>query len=68
MRLSVRRGVCSRCVVAARADFRLELTVAQKCMLAGLLKIAASYLLVLHNLEPIEQSSQVSRFEEAIDV
>ena len=30
----------------------------QKCMAAGNLKIAASYLLVLHNLEPLEQSSR----------
>jgi hypothetical protein len=30
----------------------------QKCVAAGFLKVAASYLLVLHNLEPIEQSSK----------
>lgn len=28
-------------------------------MAAGFLKVAASYLLVLHNLEPLEQSSKV---------
>lgn len=31
----------------------------QKCVAAGFLKVAASYLLVLHNLEPLEQSSKV---------
>ncbi|GAA6048193.1 hypothetical protein JCM3770_003704 [Rhodotorula araucariae] len=30
----------------------------EKCIAAGFLKVAASYLLVLHNLEPIEQSSK----------
>jgi hypothetical protein len=30
----------------------------QKCISANLLKVAASYLLVLHNLESLEQSSQ----------
>jgi hypothetical protein len=30
----------------------------QKCIAGGYLKIAASYLLVLHTLEPLEQSSR----------
>ncbi|GAA5857221.1 hypothetical protein-domain-containing protein, partial [Rhodotorula babjevae] len=30
----------------------------EKCIAAGFFKVAASYLLVLHNLEPIEQSSK----------
>ncbi|KAH8917166.1 RIC1-domain-containing protein [Atractiella rhizophila] len=30
----------------------------EKCMIAGQLKVAASYLLVLHNLESLEQSSK----------
>lgn len=32
----------------------------ETCMAAGYLKVAASYLLVLHNLDSIEQSSKVS--------
>lgn len=32
----------------------------QKCIASGFFKVAASYLLVLHNLEPVEQSSKVS--------
>lgn len=31
----------------------------EKCMAAGYLKVAASYLLVLHHLDSIEQSSKV---------
>jgi hypothetical protein len=38
----------------------LSLLLPQTCMKTGQLKIAASYLLVLHNLEPLEQSSRVS--------
>ncbi|GJN88122.1 hypothetical protein Rhopal_001078-T1 [Rhodotorula paludigena] len=30
----------------------------EKCIASGFLKVAASYLLVLHNLEPLEQSSK----------
>ncbi|GAA6008268.1 RIC1 family protein [Rhodotorula paludigena] len=30
----------------------------EKCVASGFLKVAASYLLVLHNLEPLEQSSK----------
>lgn len=50
--------VAALCLIAARS-----LTIvshAQKCIAAGFLKVAASYLLVLHNLEPLSQSSKAS--------
>lgn len=38
----------------------------QKCISSGFLKVAASYLLVLHNLEPLEQSSKVRLLQSLI--
>ncbi|KAM0751704.1 RIC1-domain-containing protein, partial [Meredithblackwellia eburnea MCA 4105] len=38
--------------------FEAGYTLSSKCISAGFLKVAASYLLVLHNLEPLEQSSK----------
>lgn len=50
-------------VSARSALVRLSLlmwSALQKCIASGFLKVAASYLLVLHNLDSLEQSSQVS--------
>lgn len=55
------RGIFSRWVVSdLRRERSLIPLATQKCISAGFLKVAASYLLVLHNLEPLEQSSKVS--------
>lgn len=56
------RPVCMR-----RAGMSAYNLSTQKCVAAGFLKVAASYLLVLHNLEPLEQSSKVS-FRSLLDV
>ncbi|GAA5891765.1 hypothetical protein JCM5296_001855 [Sporobolomyces johnsonii] len=54
---------CARKTEVARWEFLFNVVgkpreLFEKCMAAGFLKVAASYLLVLHNLEPLEQSSK----------
>ncbi|GAA5973403.1 hypothetical protein JCM11641_003115 [Rhodosporidiobolus odoratus] len=54
---------CARKTEQTRWEFLFDVVgkprdLFEKCMNAGYLKIAASYLLVLHNLEPLEQSSK----------
>ena len=53
--LSPRRLLLHVCPTDSPRILRL-----QKCIASGFFKVAASYLLVLHNLEPVEQSSKVS--------
>ncbi|GAA5979590.1 hypothetical protein JCM10908_002976 [Rhodotorula pacifica] len=54
---------CARKTEVTRWEFLFEIVgkprdLFEKCVAAGFLKVAASYLLVLHNLEPLEQSSK----------
>ncbi|GAA5924449.1 RIC1 family protein [Sporobolomyces koalae] len=54
---------CARKTEVARWEFLFNVVgkprdLFEKCISAGFLKVAASYLLVLHNLEPVEQSSK----------
>lgn len=54
---------CARKTEVARWDMLFDIVgkprdLFEKCLAAGLLKTAASYLLVLHNLETLEQSSR----------
>ncbi|KAL8291705.1 hypothetical protein RQP46_001963 [Phenoliferia psychrophenolica] len=54
---------CARKTEVARWSFLFDVVgkprdLFEKCISAGFLKVAASYLLVLHNLEPLEQSSR----------
>ncbi|GAA6063151.1 hypothetical protein JCM10212_006309 [Sporobolomyces blumeae] len=54
---------CARKTEVARWEFLFDVVgkprdLFEKCISAGFLKVAASYLLVLHNLEPVEQSSK----------
>ncbi|BGP18933.1 hypothetical protein JCM10213_005480 [Rhodosporidiobolus nylandii] len=53
---------CARKTEQTRWQFLFEVVgkpreLFEKCLSSGFLKVAASYLLVLHNLEPLEQSS-----------
>ncbi|GAA6007995.1 hypothetical protein JCM11491_006569 [Sporobolomyces phaffii] len=54
---------CARKTEVARWEFLFNVVgkprdLFEKCIASGFLKVAASYLLVLHNLEPVEQSSK----------
>ncbi|GAA5895098.1 Ric1p [Sporobolomyces salmoneus] len=54
---------CARKTEVARWEFLFNVVgkprdLFEKCISSGFLKVAASYLLVLHNLEPVEQSSK----------
>ena len=54
---------CARKTEQARWEFLFKFVgkprdLFEKCISSGFLKVASSYLLVLHNLEPIEQSSK----------
>ncbi|GAA5957240.1 hypothetical protein JCM3765_000401 [Sporobolomyces pararoseus] len=54
---------CARKTEQARWEFLFKVVgkprdLFEKCISSGFLKVASSYLLVLHNLEPIEQSSK----------
>ncbi|GAA5876832.1 hypothetical protein JCM3774_000784 [Rhodotorula dairenensis] len=54
---------CARKTEVTRWEFLFDIVgkprdLFEKCVAAGFLKVAASYLLVLHNLEPLEQSSK----------
>ncbi|TKA57063.1 hypothetical protein B0A53_01019 [Rhodotorula sp. CCFEE 5036] len=54
---------CARKTEVTRWEFLFDVVgkprdLFEKCVAAGFLKVAASYLLVLHNLEPLEQSSK----------
>ncbi|KAI5481005.1 ribosome control protein 1 domain containing protein [Pseudohyphozyma bogoriensis] len=54
---------CARKTEVARWSFLFDVVgkprdLFEKCISSGFLKVAASYLLVLHNLEPLEQSSK----------
>jgi len=54
---------CARKTEAARWDLLFDVVgkprdLFERCVEGGLLKVAASYLLVLHNLESVEQSSK----------
>ncbi|GAA6025117.1 hypothetical protein JCM10207_000636 [Rhodosporidiobolus poonsookiae] len=54
---------CARKTEQTRWEFLFDVVgkprdLFEKCVEAGFLKVAASYLLVLHNLEPLEQSSK----------
>ncbi|BGP22387.1 ribosome control protein 1 domain containing protein [Rhodotorula toruloides] len=54
---------CARKTEVTRWEFLFDIVgkprdLFEKCIASGFLKVAASYLLVLHNLEPLEQSSK----------
>ncbi|GAA5879805.1 hypothetical protein JCM8547_005190 [Rhodosporidiobolus lusitaniae] len=54
---------CARKTEQTRWEFLFDVVgkpreLFEKCVAGGLFKVAASYLLVLHNLEPLEQSSK----------
>ncbi|BGO89111.1 hypothetical protein NBRC10512_003856 [Rhodotorula toruloides] len=54
---------CARKTEVTRWEFLFDIVgkprdLFEKCITSGFLKVAASYLLVLHNLEPLEQSSK----------